>query len=69
MGNLFGVEEGIPLVQWPSHALERLKEGFGRNGQLTEAQQKTEAEAISILADRAGSGVDYTSKGELAPRV
>jgi hypothetical protein len=69
MANLFSVKEGTPLGQWPTTALERLKEGFGRNGELTEAQRRSQTEVSEILADRKNTGIDYNFDGELSPRV
>ena len=65
MGNMFGVKEGVPYARWPTRALETLKNGLDRNGELSAAMKQIEQEVREILADRQKTGVDYSDDGVL----
>ncbi len=52
---LYGLEEGTPYGEWPSDALLRLYGDLGRNGTLSEDQERIEHEVKELLEER---GID-----------
>ena len=48
---LYGVEDGTPYGEWPTDALLRLYGDLGRNGTLSEDQERIEHEVKELLEE------------------